>query len=73
MTTRTGEPASKRESYTQYIQGRAAAVRTSTPLYDEIERFATASSGTPFTEICKRRSHLDLSTPTHPLTFSFLS
>jgi len=27
MTTRTGEPASKRESYTQYIQGRAAAVR----------------------------------------------
>ena len=30
MTTRTGEPATKRESYTQYIQGRAAAVR-STP------------------------------------------
>ena len=27
MTTRTGEPATKRESYTQYIQGRAAAVR----------------------------------------------
>ena len=33
MTTRTGEPASKRESYTQYIQGRAAAVRRfTTPL-----------------------------------------
>ena len=31
MTTRTGEPASKRESYTQYIQGRAAAVRRYAP------------------------------------------
>ena len=27
MTTRTGEPATKRESYTQYLQGRAATVR----------------------------------------------
>jgi len=26
MTTRTGEPATKRESYTEYIQGRAAKV-----------------------------------------------
>ena len=33
MTTRTGEPASKRESYTQYIQGRAAAVRRYTLLF----------------------------------------
>ena len=27
MTTRSGEPASKRESYTAYMEGRAAAVR----------------------------------------------
>ena len=27
MTTRTGEPATKRESYTTYLQGRAAQVR----------------------------------------------
>jgi cyclin B len=26
MTTRTGEPASKRESYTAYLQGRVATV-----------------------------------------------
>ena len=26
MTTRPGEPATKRESYTEYIQGRAAKV-----------------------------------------------
>lgn len=33
MTTRTGEPATKRESYTAYIQGRAAKVssRPETP------------------------------------------
>ena len=28
MTTRTGEPATKRESYTTYLQGRAATVRS---------------------------------------------
>ena len=35
MTTRTGEPASKRESYTQYIQGRAAAVRRYAPPFPD--------------------------------------
>lgn len=31
MTTRSGEPASKRESYTAYMEGRAAAVREPRP------------------------------------------
>ena len=50
MTTRTGEPATKRESYTQYIQGRAAAVRStpkrvSTALFPRF-RFARAPNAT---------------------------
>ena len=32
MTTRTGEPATKRESYTTYLQGRAATVRSHSTL-----------------------------------------
>lgn len=49
MTTRTGEPASRRESYTTYLQGRACEVRAnpgttafspspSFPAYVRIER-----------------------------------
>lgn len=31
MTTRTGEPATKKESYTNYLQGRAGQVRKHSP------------------------------------------
>ena len=48
MTTRTGEPATKRESYTQYIQGRAAEVRrrpTPADSDSSLDRSPTLSRG----------------------------